>query len=1439
MSEFAEGSGKPPNPDSAGGGEGQDSPSSKSDSSRGLPAYHVDPVTQSRPSTPAEYARAEGSEIRTSNLKIPPTTWRPSLPPGLDILGEAAAIVSEADEPGSKPEVNSINEPASTPNKEKPPATPGVDPGSVTSTWSGVYQTPRDGDSILVGVHETPGPIFKAASRTNTPALPGVEESAGKKRFSSLPPQLLPSRRQSSIRHPSMAVAGQGQSATYSQSSGLAAGRLLAFMNPGIVAGAGPSFAADSASNTRGRKGGNDTAGPQPSRLSLRASNAAAGANSTAIAGPSGKSVQVADPRPSTPTQPTTPQAPTPSPLTPPPAPAITITPISLPDANTVTAHDPNGTLARRIQTYQSFDTASDFLERNIHPADKSLIAPPIHDTYVIKTVSTIKCDECSVKLASGGELYQCKTCSAQICRDCVDERLTQEANLKSFKTKVRQDRADAVGGYSMPVEPDDVEEMCEESVKGKGRAAKWAGLSGSVRFQFEWQGKKKHEPFKRCYLDRRQFVGRDQGPFQTDIVVEDYASVNRRVIVRIVQDTPRKGGGGGDGSGSGEAKLKIGKVRKMSEDADAETEDSDVDGGVGIGKKKRKINPKAKAEGKGKGKEKEPQGTEDEPIDLDEWDEDSAQAQVQNAVLGGRPAFDKLRKMQEAARSSRTMGPQPRPVMRGAGHGQGRRRGHQHGHAPETSLPGVPGLYVGFGSVNDDPAQHHQAELQRQYLARQHFAQQQQQQEQQWQQGYGRPFDQAQPGEGYGPTIHGHPDPPRFGNAVAHGQIVGGQAFPQQQYYAGPSTPQGRYQTQPGSPTPAVGQAQSDFMQQDPSYQQSLNSPAEDTANHYPTPEPTNHEARRHVLGNEVSIQTLPPGWIAYIPLPSIFPHPHIHPGVHLGETRDIPFGRGNTFIEQQPLADGTPVSSELPQPYFENALAGLAAIDLQNNMIARAIRRSQRHDRRIQEGRDPDEPMTEAETREELAHRAREDAEDRAARDHAAMRIRWYDRQVNVRRRREAHAAAAQAEVKSQNQAAARGQRGGPAGAGALGQQVMNLQVDARGHHVNVPQHDAVLPAPIHGRLTDPTQVPETIVIDSDEDSDTQIPTNVVRCARKRLRTNTATATPAQPSRKLVPAPTRPQQNTASIDTTNDNTVEGLPVYRGPQPSHPSTEPRNIVRRARIPNQNIAASSAQAQQPATSNNVTSSTPARALPVYRGPQPSHPSIEPQNIVRRARVRENDTAGAQNRELNSVRRAAGSSVGAFVRTRQDYVNLDAEPEPSVRGEPQRQDQTFRAPSGRDLAAFYTITEQDAVVNFEGLPVRYVNQGVTNPFAAAAPAFTQAPAAAAGPTLLPPVNLGPYASRIEMADQHVTTRNRDTVIIDGFDSPVPPSSSPVREDAERLNVLAAAAAVVTDEDETESEEGGREGEGAVEESEEEPRVGLELVPGRLRSGKEFQ
>ena len=1484
MSEPPEDSGQHPQPSLAGGGEDHDKQHSESDDSRGLPAYHFDPLTQSRPASPAEHGRPDDTANANSTSDFPITTRRPSTIPGLDILAGAAAIVSNPNESESEPETTPTKTFTKTPNKGKQPMTPGVEPGSVASVWSGLYRTPGERDAVLVGVHETPGPITKTLSRANTPALPDGEGPFGKQRSSSLPPQLLPSRRESLRYYTSAAPADEAQPGNHTRSSGLAAGRLLAFLNPGMVAGAQAGGATSAASNVDHGKGGNNTAVPGPSRLSNGAADTAAGSNDTAMAKPSGTTSQAVNDRPVTPTRPTTPLAPTPSPLTPLTVSTVIISPKGIPDANAFAAKDPNGTHPRRSQTYQSFKADDKFLENNIHPIDEALIAPPIHNTYVIKTVSTIKCDECNTKLSNGGgELYQCKTCSAQICRDCVNERLQQEADHKAFGIKVRQDKAFAVGGYWMAVEPEPKRKV------------------GSEGDKFEWQGGRKHLPFKRCYLDRRQFVGEDQGPFETDCVVPDREGDLYRIGVRIVRDTPKKRGGGGDSApvGPGKGKSIVGKGRKASEEVKPGYDDVvDVDAAR---QRKRKANLKAKAKAKGKGKE--PQGTEDEPIDLDEWDEESAQAQVQSAVLGGRPALDKLRRMQDAARLGRTMPPQPRgevPTTPPAP-----RRGVTSTHVPQPmayagqqqeGVSGIapqysPGLYTGFGNANADKGRQRQDELDRQYLARQA------QQQQQWRQGYGRPFDHPQQSEDQGSTLHGHPNPGGFRNRALQGQFAGGQGFPQQQQqqrHAPPATPHGGYLPHVGYPTPGAGLTQPSFMQLNPLYHPNPIMPVEDTANHYLTPPP---KTRHHVQGNEVITQGPAPGWIPYIPLPSIFPDPAIHPGVYLGEARDIPFGCGNTFIEQDPFIDGTPLSLELPQPYFDNALAGLAEIQHHNNMIGIAIRRSKRRQQREEAGLDPGAPMTEAERREEEAEVARAEAEVDAQRFERGLHNRWYAYQRAQRSRRldgtssaqmndiaaaelQGQQAALQAQLRQQPQtvnisrpggfwdqvakyrqrsggsrpqansaqagvsshqannpqagmssrsvndsqagmsghpinspqigisseplnhpqsgmssqpvndprAGVRVRPGNPSSyidstgtqADTRGQPVNSLQAQIRGQEIYGSRYNTLPPAVTPTGRGRPTQEPVTINLidsDEDEDTDTYVPRNVVRRARKRPRTSSATKTPAQPTRRINFASAQTQQLFNSNPTSNSTPAKQPPVSTDSQRSRPSREPRNVVRRARGRTQNPAPTSAPAQpvpQYATVFPHTTVWPR----VYRGPMPSHPFTEPRNIVRRARAQ------------------------------------------------------FEAPGMRYQGALRYITgEVDAVDSTVGLPTRFVFVGVDYPFWAS-PTVGQ-------PKLLPPVHFGPHASRIEMADTELSTRNRDTVIFNGFDSPVPPSSSPVREEARRLNVLVAAAAGVgDDDDETESEGVGERIEDV------EMAVGSEdavapVKASRLRSGKEFQ
>lgn len=164
----------------------------------------------------------------------------------------------------------------------------------------------------------------------------------------------------------------------------------------------------------------------------------------------------------------------------------------------------------RRLQRYASFTAPQSLLDTHLPPIDPAHFQPRIHNSYLIKTISTIKCDQCGYKYNAGNsisssastppqtgsgsarnvaslvrETYQCKTCVSQICRGCVEERLEHEIReqhawqfkgAEAAKTVARSD--------------------AEEKEDGE-----WA----EEPYRWEWGGSGKHEGFKLAFLDRKQ----------------------------------------------------------------------------------------------------------------------------------------------------------------------------------------------------------------------------------------------------------------------------------------------------------------------------------------------------------------------------------------------------------------------------------------------------------------------------------------------------------------------------------------------------------------------------------------------------------------------------------------------------------------------------------------------------------------------------------------------------------------------------------------------------------------------------------------------------------------------------------------------------------------------------------------------------------------------
>ena len=912
--------------------------------SRGLPAYHYDPLT------PREQARrADAAAAAQDRLNNTPPTVQQTIPSPLDILAIAATEAAHQDDE----EEQQIGVPQ-TPERSY------LDVHQPSPTRGNLFRTPRVPSIVgpgVVGVHETPGAIFGAISRSNTPAIPegeaeadgdvemgGVEDlsrGAGTQepgyqhptsfvrgaggdvqQPTSLPERQRANIQRTSLLNQSMILGATTQSANTAQTVNLAAARLSMYLNPGVVAGATPTFATGQAAETSQQTGGNDAAlgvpGDRPARafggqsaagvggaealLALRGRHSvttgpsgvaqAFGGNNTASAGPSGASFRPIGAGLPMPAKPPTPPAPIPSPITPIFGPTVNIIPAPLPSGDAINANDPNGTLARRMQAYDSFADAADYLDQNIRPADEKLIAPPIHNNYVIKTVATVKCDECGVKLASGGELYQCKTCGGQICQDCVNGQLLKEQTLKSLDFERRQARVDAVGGHHIDLEPDESDDddpiLTVQEDAESDNSMKISDMRNdrkpSMQPTFEWRGQHCHVPFKLCYLARRKFQGMDRGPFQTDVAVADYDGIVSRVIVQLIKDSPRKSGGTGDGDSvvAGSSGKGKGKARADADEVPDDDGEDHVDDDTPTARPKSK--KKAKAKRKGKGKEREAKGTEDEPVAVDDvWDEESAQAQVQSAVLGGRPAFDKLRRMQEAARLGRT------PAARGV-RGIGRGRGFGPALPTRTWAESRP---VG-GRAGSLSPQHQQ------------FAQQH---------GFTLQFDQQPRSQTYVPTVHGHPtrasewafNPTQPQQREHPQQLEAARRFlvPSPDYQPH-TTPAPSYPSQPLGPF--NGRNSTGLNQQNMFFGARANTPTVNTARQFPTP----LQSVRHVRENQQYLRA------ASTPLQATFTNPQDQQNLHPDQSGLPSFHQGNTFFAQAYLQDGTPITVSLPQQPF-----------------------------------------------------------------------------------------------------------------------------------------------------------------------------------------------------------------------------------------------------------------------------------------------------------------------------------------------------------------------------------------------------------------------------------------------------------------------------------------------------------------------------------------
>lgn len=165
-----------------------------------------------------------------------------------------------------------------------------------------------------------------------------------------------------------------------------------------------------------------------------------------------------------------------------------------------IPAKDPTGVYSRRLDKYRTFDTSGEHLTQHLHPINESLFGEQPHNDIIIKTVCTIKCDICRERCRPRSEVYQCKTCVFQICRECVEDRLQKEK-------------------------------------------------SGKPQDKFTWRAKStgdgdRHEAFKAAYLHRKE---KQSG--KGDVVFEYDDEIRGEVYeVRMWHDGKATGAGGGGG---------------------------------------------------------------------------------------------------------------------------------------------------------------------------------------------------------------------------------------------------------------------------------------------------------------------------------------------------------------------------------------------------------------------------------------------------------------------------------------------------------------------------------------------------------------------------------------------------------------------------------------------------------------------------------------------------------------------------------------------------------------------------------------------------------------------------------------------------------------------------------------------------------------------------
>lgn len=164
--------------------------------------------------------------------------------------------------------------------------------------------------------------------------------------------------------------------------------------------------------------------------------------------------------------------------------------------------------LRRRLAIYQNVGARDEFVDQRLQASpqtpDHFTRRTTLHTTFLIKTVSTIQCDECKAK-GKGEEIYKCTHCVKQICRSCVESLLKRE-RLVEEKSQEQKSQATT----------DDEEEP--------------------DTFKWNWQGLYRHEGFKQCYMAREE--ANVKGDFHIDIPVSQLGLPGNNVVtVYMVRD--------------------------------------------------------------------------------------------------------------------------------------------------------------------------------------------------------------------------------------------------------------------------------------------------------------------------------------------------------------------------------------------------------------------------------------------------------------------------------------------------------------------------------------------------------------------------------------------------------------------------------------------------------------------------------------------------------------------------------------------------------------------------------------------------------------------------------------------------------------------------------------------------------------------------------------